>query len=80
MPRSKAITEPQQRLVNHEELRALVAHISALISALTVRVDECERVLAVDPEVGELAAAFLNRVRGEIEEPSRALSLMGPEQ
>lgn len=74
MPRAKSVT-PEKRLVNHEELRALVTHISAINAALEVRLAECERVLAVNPEVGESAADFLARIRKDAAPVVRALTL-----
>lgn len=76
MPKSRSITKPEEKLVNHAELRALVTHISALLTAQDVRLAECERVLAVDPLIGESARDFLARIRGEAGDVVRALSLV----
>lgn len=76
--RTKSIPA-EQRSVTHAELLALTTHISALIAGQEVRLAECERVLAVDPEVGELAAAFLARVRGTLGERSLSLVATDPE-
>lgn len=76
MPKTKSITDAAKRDVTHDELRALTAHISALIAAHDVRITECERVLAVDPSIGESAADFLKRIRGEAPEIVRTLALV----
>lgn len=76
MAKTRSVIDLKDKLVNHAELQVLTKHISALLTAQDVRLTECERVLAVDPLVGESARDFLARIKGEAGEVIRALSLV----
>lgn len=67
----KSITQDDQKLVNHAELRVLVEHISTLIAAHGVRLLACEAALPVDPSVKAEADAFVaaNNRPGLVLEP-----------
>ena len=58
MPKHKAVQDTPKP-VNHEELRALVDHLSTLFAAYDVRLAACEAALPVDPSVKEAADAMV---------------------
>lgn len=79
MAKTKSITTDKGKLVNHEELRVLVAHLSAKFTAIEARLDECERTRPVDPAVKEAGDALMADIRSQSGHVQRALMLLPDE-